>query len=121
MPKTLTRDQLQSRKEKAVRFVRDVLQDPERADEIADESLEHYAERRKITLANPSNKRNNHMATKRELEEQVRELEDENQDLQDRLDAVADLVSGSDSDEDEEDREEDDNDDSDEEEDEDQD
>jgi hypothetical protein len=38
--KALTRTQLQSRKEKAVRFTRDVLGDPERADEIADESLE---------------------------------------------------------------------------------
>jgi hypothetical protein len=54
MPKTLSRDQVQSRKDKAVRFVHDVLHDPDRADEIEEESLEDYAERRKITLTNPS-------------------------------------------------------------------
>jgi hypothetical protein len=42
--KTLNRGQLESRKEKAVRFVRDVLGDPDQADEIADESLEDYDE-----------------------------------------------------------------------------
>jgi hypothetical protein len=44
----LTRDQLQARKDKAVRFTRDVLGDPDRAEEIADESLDDYAERRHI-------------------------------------------------------------------------
>lgn len=34
MPKVLTPEQLQSRKEQAVRFTRDVLGDPERAEEI---------------------------------------------------------------------------------------
>ncbi|HXX71763.1 MAG TPA: hypothetical protein VEI55_05675 [Candidatus Acidoferrum sp.] len=53
MSKLLTREQLQSRKDKAVRFVRDVLGDSDRADEIEDESLESYAERRKIQIANP--------------------------------------------------------------------
>ena len=42
--KSLTREQLQSRKEQAVRFTRDVPGDPDRAEEIADESLEDYAE-----------------------------------------------------------------------------
>jgi hypothetical protein len=100
VPKTLPRDQLQARKEKAVRFVRDVLGDPDRADEIEEESLEDYAERRKITLTNPA-KGNRGMATKRDLEQQVKELEDENQELQDRLDALADLVSGDDDEEEE--------------------
>jgi hypothetical protein len=35
----LTSDQLEFRKEKAVRFTRDVLNDPERTEEIADENL----------------------------------------------------------------------------------
>ena len=48
--KALTPDQLESRKEKAVRFARDVLGDPDRADEIGDESLEDYAARRKIEI-----------------------------------------------------------------------
>jgi hypothetical protein len=92
MAKTLTRDQLQSRKDKAVRFVQDVLQDPERADEIADESLESYAERRKIALVNPVRRRDAIM-TKQELLGRVQDLEDENQQLQDQLDAVADIVN----------------------------
>ena len=39
----LTRAQLKSRKAKAVRFTRDVLGDPARADEIEAENLEDYA------------------------------------------------------------------------------
>jgi hypothetical protein len=50
--KQLTREQLQARKDQAVRFVRDFLHDPDRADEIEDENLESYAERRKIQLIN---------------------------------------------------------------------
>ena len=34
----------------ALRFVHDVLGEPDRADEIANESLEDYAERQKIQL-----------------------------------------------------------------------
>jgi hypothetical protein len=93
VPKALTSDQLHPRKDRAVRFVRDVLGDPDRAGQIADESLEDYAERRDIALLNPG-RRNKSMATKRELEEQVSELEEENQQLQDQLDAIADIVGG---------------------------
>jgi cell shape-determining protein MreC len=89
--KTLTREQLQQRKDKAVRFVRDVLQDPERADEIADESLEDYAERRRITIQN--RRRRCLMASKRELQERVKELEEINEDLEDRLDQITDLAA----------------------------
>lgn len=39
-PKLLTREQLEARKTKAEDFTRNVLGDGERADEIADESLE---------------------------------------------------------------------------------
>ena len=46
--KPLTREQIEARKEKAARFVRDVLDDPERAAEIEDESVDDYAERRKF-------------------------------------------------------------------------
>ena len=100
--KQLTRDQLQSRKEKAVRFVRDVLGDPDRAEEITEESLEDYAARRKIHIANPNRRRR--MATKRELAEQIKELEEENTELQDQLDAIADIVGGEEE-EDEDDQE----------------
>lgn len=50
--KTLTRKQLESRKSKAVRFTRDVLDDPERAAEIEDEPLEDYAARRHFKIGN---------------------------------------------------------------------
>ena len=101
--KQLTRDKIQSRKEKAVRFTRDVLGDPDRAEEIADESLEDYAERRKIQITNPSKRKNAIMATtksKAELEAENADLREENQDLQDKLDAIADVVA-TDEDEDE--------------------
>jgi hypothetical protein len=49
----LTREQTQARKDKAVRFVEDVLQDPDRAEEIDDEDLESYASRKHIRLVNP--------------------------------------------------------------------
>jgi hypothetical protein len=106
--KTLTHDQLQSRKEQAVRFVRDVLNDPDRAEEIEDESLDDYAERRKITITNPFIRRRELMSTlktKAELEAEIADLQEENQELQDRLDAVADLVTGEDEEEEEEEEE----------------
>jgi hypothetical protein len=94
--RVLTREQLQSRKERAVRFVRDVLGDPERAEEIAEESLEDYADRRKIQIANPTKRRMAGMASGKtiaELEAEIEELQEENQELQDQLDAVADIVN----------------------------
>ena len=98
--KSLTRDQLQTRKEQAVRFTQNVLGDSDRADEIADESLEDYAERRKIQLTNPRKRRGSSMASKKDLQDQIADLQDENQQLQDQLDAVADIVSPDDSDDD---------------------
>ncbi|HTQ59985.1 MAG TPA: hypothetical protein VMI32_07175 [Candidatus Solibacter sp.] len=41
--RALTRRQLESRKERAARFVRDILGDPERADEIDEENADDYA------------------------------------------------------------------------------
>jgi hypothetical protein len=49
----LTRKQLDSRKAKAERFLRNVLDDDNRADEVAAESVSHYAARRKIRIVNP--------------------------------------------------------------------
>lgn len=89
--KTLTRAQVEQRKEKAVRFTRDVLQDSDRADEIAEESVEDYAERKRIKIQNPG--RMCYMASKRELEERVEELEQENEDLNQRLDDITDLAA----------------------------
>jgi hypothetical protein len=49
----LSREQVQGRKDKAVRFVRDVVGDPDRAAEIEAEDVEAYAERRKLRVDNP--------------------------------------------------------------------
>jgi len=113
--KTLTRKQLESRKEKAERFLRDVLDDPERADDIADESLEDYAEGRQIQIAGnprggtmarikvvnphrvsnprPQTRQENPQAGRSELLARIRELQEENDRLQDTLDKVGDLAA----------------------------
>jgi len=92
--KGLTRDQLQKRKERAVRFARDVREDDELADEIENESLEEYAQQRRIRLLNPRRKvKPVAVPTRRELLERIEELEGENEDLQSRLDEIADVVA----------------------------
>lgn len=90
----LTRDQAESRKEKAVRFVRDVLGDSDRADEIESESTDDYAARRGIAIVNPRGGRvmAKKTETREELKDRISELESENESLQDQLDAVADIV-----------------------------
>jgi hypothetical protein len=50
--KQLTREPIQSRKAEAVWVLRNVLDNPKRAEEIAEESLEDYAARRKIQNLN---------------------------------------------------------------------
>ena len=90
----LTRDQVESRKEKAVRFVRDVLGDSDRAYEIEGESVDAYAARRRIAIVNPRGARAmaRRTETREELKERISELESENESLQDQLDAIADIV-----------------------------
>ena len=112
--KALTRDQIQARKEQAARLTETVRGDPDRAQEIRDESLEDYAARRKFAIVNPQ--RRGTMARKKtvedyreqveELKDQVSDLEEENESLQDQLDKVADIVSPAD-DEDEDEGDED--------------
>jgi hypothetical protein len=92
MAKTLTRKQVESRKAKAVRFTRDVLGDEDRAQEIEDEPLEHYAERRHIQIVNPKGAPRMATRTRRELLDRIEELETENEDLQSRLDEISDIV-----------------------------
>jgi len=98
--KTLTRKQLESRKAKAARFTRDVLGNLDRADEIEDESLQDYAERRHIQIVNPKGVRKMAVQTRRELIERIKELEEENESLQDRLEEIADLAGDSEEEED---------------------
>lgn len=90
--KALTREQVEARKGKAVRFLENVLDDPERADEVEAESIESYAERRGIQIVNPRRGKQI-MATKQQLEQEIRELEDENEELNQRLDEVLDIVA----------------------------
>ena len=98
MVKSLTREQVQSRKDKAVRFLEDVLDDPERAAEVEAEDVESYADRRKMQLTNLG--RTRRMAnggngrTNEDLLDELDALQRENQDLRDQLDAIADIVSG---------------------------
>ena len=96
--KALTREQLESRKAQAVRFVRDVLEDDERADEIEDESLEDYAERRRIQIVNPKGARKMAQPNRRELLDRIEELEAENEDLQSRFDEIGDIIGERDED-----------------------
>ncbi|MEW5976030.1 MAG: hypothetical protein AB1898_09525 [Acidobacteriota bacterium] len=109
--KQLTRDQVESRKAKAVRFVRDVLKDEARAEEIEAESLEDYAARKRMEI-NPARencekekfRRNATMARKRtieDLEDEIESLRTENdelhetvQDLEDRLSEIVDVAEG---------------------------
>ena len=128
MPKTKTLDQLVAMKDKAVRFLQQVVGDPGKAEEFAAMTPEEYADHKRIKIENPSSgrieRRNASMAkrtmTKAELEDRVSELEDENQDLQDRLDSISDIITPEDSadeDEDEDDDDDEDEDESDEEDD----
>jgi predicted RNase H-like nuclease (RuvC/YqgF family) len=123
--KPWTQRQAAERKDQAEQFVRDVLEDDDRADEIADMSVEEYAaERGKELAPNPPRKRKpmkRKVSTEQQqprdnpvekaletttklAEEQsdlyrrIRELEQEKESLQDKLDEIADIVECDDSD-----------------------
>lgn len=114
--KSRTFRQVEATKQKAENFTRNVLGDDERADEIAAESVEDYAERKRLTIENPSLE-GRKMSTKRE-----RELLEENkaqatmiEELETELDTLRGAVSKAaallpDEDEDESDEESDDED-----------
>lgn len=90
--KTLTRKQLESRKAQAVRFAREVRDDDELADQIEDESLEEYAQKRRIKLSNPKGVRKMPVPTRRELLDRIAELEEQNEELQEKVDSIAEIV-----------------------------
>lgn len=70
--KTLSRDQVEKRQAKAVRFLRDVADDPELAGEIEDLSVNEYADRKGFELTeNPSRKRRDNMK-KEDIQEAVK-------------------------------------------------
>jgi hypothetical protein len=113
-----TIEQVATAQDRAVRFAQNVLQDDEKADELASLSPEEYAERKRIQIITPNPTERNRPTTmpkptRADLEARVQELEEENSDLNERLDAIADLVGTSeeadeDSDESDDDEEEDD-------------
>jgi hypothetical protein len=98
--KSLIVDQVGSRKDRAVRFLRDVLNDENRADEVESEDLQSYADRRHFQIINPRSTYNmanggngGNGRTKADLLQQIDELEQENRDLQDALDSIADIAA----------------------------
>ncbi|HEY3440343.1 MAG TPA: hypothetical protein VGK29_06310 [Paludibaculum sp.] len=98
-----TLEQVERMKEKAARFVSNVLGDDDRAAEIDDESPEDYADRKRIQIsANPQKRSPHHMATttKADLEARIEELETENEELKDKLDAIGEVLDDDDSTED---------------------
>lgn len=109
--KIKTLEQVEAMQRKAVRFVRDVLGDDLRAEEIEAEDPEDYAERKRIEVIENPQRRDRPMATgptKAELEERVQELESENEDLRDRLESISEIVNDDDSEEDDDEESEDD-------------
>ncbi|HXX99406.1 MAG TPA: hypothetical protein VEI54_00705 [Candidatus Limnocylindrales bacterium] len=118
--KTWTYEQAESRRDKAERFTRDVLDDPDRADEIADMTPQEYAEERGVELVekqqgenmyrknasrktagkaptvdarvNPLAVATQALSEQNKLQARVRELEDENRDLNAHFDEILAIV-----------------------------
>jgi hypothetical protein len=95
--KRLTFDAIERKQAKAVQFLRDVADDPDKADEFEAMSPEEYAEHRGIEIAdsNPAYvtlQMGRGPVTKQEMEGRITELEEENEDLQSRLDSIVDIV-----------------------------
>jgi hypothetical protein len=114
--KTWTHARAQDRKEKAEWAARELQGDDERGDEIAEMSVEEYAESRGVEIVNDNPCRGeNHMMKKRvsayassgqasginptvvlaregKLRQQIDELKKENESLQEKLDAVQEIV-----------------------------
>lgn len=72
--KALDREQVAKRQAKAVRFLRDVTDDPDLADEIESLSIQEYAERKGFELLNnPMRKKKGKPMKKDEMKEAVRD------------------------------------------------
>lgn len=94
----MTYERLLTRRQRAINFVRNVLHDDDRAEELENESPEDYAARKRLVIANPHETgKESTMAqeTRAALQERIEELESENQELQDKLDSIADVVNDS--------------------------
>jgi hypothetical protein len=102
--KELSYDEVASRKDKAERFVRDVLQDESRADEIDNEDVADYADRRGFTIIDNIGRRKgmprkNKDDTITDLQDHIEDLRAENDLLQNQLDQISDVLAGSGDDE----------------------
>lgn len=78
-PKPLTRDEVSRRQERAVNFARNVVGDPDLAEELANMSVEEYALRKNFRLGNPQNEKETRMNVRQDhtsglTEDEVREL-----------------------------------------------
>jgi hypothetical protein len=104
VPKTKTLDELAAMKDKAARFLRDVVNDPDHAEDFEAMSPEDYADHKNIQIKNPFSmarfrqKGLQRMATKRspskaDLEDRIDELESENEALNDKLDSILDIAA----------------------------
>lgn len=97
-------------KAKAANFVRNVLEDDDRASEIEAEPANEYASRKGIEITNPTERRKVTMAKRRvltrgELQDRISELEEENEDLQTKLDDISSILEGEEEEEEDEDEE----------------
>ena len=75
-----------------------IVAGPDKADDIEDEDLDKWIERKGITLIDNPGEGSlktvaNSNSSKDELLDRIDELESENSDLQDQLDAIQDIVS----------------------------
>jgi hypothetical protein len=86
MSKKLTREQVAARKDKAVRFLSDVLDDSERAAEVEAESVEDYAARKHFVLSNSRGKEVIGMPRR----EQLTDVQGDRDELLDKLEDVRD-------------------------------
>ena len=106
--KILTRDQAQAKKDQAVRFADNVLDDPDLADTIEAEGLDDWVQRKKITLIENNPKRSLQMAgngngdprTKTQLLDTIDDLQQQVDELNDTLDSIMDLAGSGPSDDD---------------------
>jgi len=93
--KVMTLQQAETAKQRAERFALNVLRDEDLADDIADESLEDWIERKGITIKNPQ-KENKPMATrqpsKADLENKIAELEEELSEYKEREEQMCELL-----------------------------
>ena len=89
-----------------MRFLRDVVGDPERASDFDAMTPEEYAEHKRVTIENPSLRTQRRVTMRRptyaDLKDRVAELEEENQALNEKLDSIVDIASEEEEDDEEE-------------------